>query len=106
MVSPVKKKRKEYLTEAEALKVIRDNDRNMKAAALTIVEEFFMKIPLEEMPSQDLEEMDATIKKISLKLGENCLSNPLIVFFFHFVVLLFPLGMIVILIISLFQGVS
>ena len=70
MVSPVKKKRKEYLTEAEALKVIRDNDRNMKAAALTIVEEFFMKIPLEEMPSQDLEEMDATIKKISLKLGE------------------------------------
>ena len=68
--SPMKKKRKKSLTQAEVLKFISDHKRDLKAAATTIAEECFMKIPVDEIPTQDLEEMEATIEKMRAKIGK------------------------------------
>ena len=62
--------RRESLTQLEVLKIIKEQNRNMKAAAEFIAEEYFMKTPADELPTQDLAEMNATIKRMSLKLGE------------------------------------
>ena len=70
LLSPMKKKRKRSLTQAEVLKFISDHNRDLKAAAKTIAEECFMKIPVDEIPTQDLEEMEATIEKMRAKIGK------------------------------------
>ena len=69
-LGPTKKKLKKTLNQAEALKIIRDHNRNMQAAADFIVYEHFMTMPVDEIPTTDLAEMKATANKIRLLLGE------------------------------------
>ena len=69
-MSPEKKKRRKFLTKAEALEIIRGHNRNLRAAADTIALDYFMKIPLDQLPEKEMKEMEATIGKITAKLGE------------------------------------
>ena len=69
-MGPTKKKSKKSLSQAEALKIIRDHHRDMKAAANSIVFEHFMTISEDEIPTTDLAEMEATAEKIRMLLGE------------------------------------
>ena len=65
-----KKERRTSLTEKEVLKIIREQNRNLKATAEVITLDYFMKTPDDELPTQELEKMHATIDKIRMKLSE------------------------------------
>ena len=70
MASPTKKKSRKSLNEREALSIIRDHGRNLKAAAESIVFEHFMTVPEDELPTTDFEELKDVAEKIRKKLGE------------------------------------
>ena len=102
LVSPMKKKRRRSLTQAEALAIIRDHNRNLTAAATTIAQDYFMKVPvdLEDFEEIDPEELEATIEAMRAKLGEFMWCRRC------FMKFELALIMIVISVISIIQGVS
>ena len=70
LVSPTKKKRKQSLNQGEVLDIIKLHERNIRAAAEQIASEEFMGIPVEDIPTQDLADMEETIEKLRKRIGK------------------------------------
>ena len=69
-LGPTKKKMKKTLNQAECLNIIREHGRNMTAAANSIVYEYFMTIPADEIATNDLAALEALAEKFRKLLGE------------------------------------
>ena len=52
------------------MKIVGEHNRNMKAAAQQIASEEFMGIPVEDIPTQDLADMEETIEKLRKRIGK------------------------------------
>ena len=70
MASPIKKKIRRSLNQGEALEIIRKFKRDLRKAAESIAYEEFMNVPVGDIPTKDLEEMEVTIGKLRRKIGE------------------------------------
>ena len=69
-MSPHKKKSRKSLSEIECLQILRDHNRKFREAAESIVYKYFLNVPVDDLPTQDLKEMEAVIEKIRKQLGE------------------------------------
>ena len=60
------------MREGELLEIIKVHKRNLLSAAQEVVFEHFLAKPVDELPTQDLEEMENIANTISKRLGKLC----------------------------------
>ena len=58
------------LTQRDVMKIVGEHNRNIKAAAQQIASEEFMGVPVEDIPTLELEEMEETIETLRKKIGK------------------------------------